>query len=96
MLYTSIVPVQIFNSFILIRVNKKVLPLHNLPLPPQKKISGWLRAWPKPSIVHKYLDVLLMTSCDCHVVWITPIRSEKHLPTFSKIWDGDYFPANVY
>jgi len=35
--YTSIVPVQTFYSVILIRVNKKVLPLHNLPLPPPPK-----------------------------------------------------------
>jgi len=37
--YASIVPVQTFYSVILIRVNKKVLPLHNYPCPspPQKK-----------------------------------------------------------
>jgi len=33
--YASIVPVQTFYSVILIRVNKKALPLHNLPLPPK-------------------------------------------------------------
>jgi len=31
--YASIVPVQTFYFVILIRVNKKVLPIHNFPLP---------------------------------------------------------------
>jgi len=41
LLVTSIVPVQTFYSFILLRVNKKVLPLHNFSLPP--KYFRWLR-----------------------------------------------------
>jgi len=40
--YASIVPVQTFHSVILIRVNKKVLPLYNLPLPPKKFPAGYV------------------------------------------------------
>jgi len=47
--YTSMVPVQMFYSFILIKVNKKFCPSIIYPClapPPKKKFfSGWLRAW---------------------------------------------------
>jgi len=48
-MYASIVPVQTFYSVILIRVKKKLLLLHNLPLPllPPKKLllaSGYVPA----------------------------------------------------
>jgi len=51
--YTSTVPVQISYSFILISVNKKVLPRHNLPLSTPKFPTDYVPA-SKYQILHKW------------------------------------------
>jgi len=67
--YTSSILVQTFYSFILIRVNKEVLPLHNLPFP--KKVFGWLRACSVLSMaMHKaYVHLLIIKWLHASMLW---------------------------
>jgi len=46
-------PVQTLYSDILIRVNKKVFPLHNLPLPPKKIRLATSLAWTRATSLDK-------------------------------------------
>jgi len=53
--YASVVPVLTFYSVILVRLNKKVLPLHNLLLPPPPQKNFFRLA---TSLLHKHVVIL--------------------------------------